>query len=158
MANGTSSFATAYDAAATTRVGGPNAAEYDLPIRYIRRPITMLGTEASGEYHDLGPALTGLQVVPNQSFVMYPTGSTGTLSTTATLAAYKPSTAAVTNLSGLATLNGLVADQFADFAAATTWPTVAADDRLRIYFTTMTTTTAGRTAEVWIAYVAKHNQ
>lgn len=158
MANGTSSFATAYDAAATTRVGGPNAAEFDQPVRYILRPITMLGNEATGAYHDLGPALTGLNVIPELCRVRYPTGSTGTLSTTATLSAYKPSTAAVTDLTGLATLNGLVSDSFADFAAATTLPDVAADDRLRIYFTTMTTTTAGRTAIVEIAYVARHNQ
>lgn len=155
MANGTSAFATAYDAAATARTGGPSISDYDFAIRRRIVQIVVLGSETSGAYHDLGPALTGMVVIPEQCCCRYPTGSTGTLSTTATLS--KVSTAGtVTDLTGLATLNGLVQDTFADFAAATTLPTVSATDRLRIYFTTVSTVTAARTVDVEIAYYVKH--
>ena len=161
MANGTSAFATAYDAATTSRVGGPNIAEYDYSIRMTSRPIVILGTEShvTTDYHDLGPALQEMVIIPDLCRVRWKTGAVTTLSTTATLKSYSTD-GTVTSLTGLATLTGLtVADLFLDFAAATTAPVVAATDRFRLYFTTVTTITAteaGSAADVEIFYRPNH--
>jgi len=155
MANEDSDFADAY-ADQNTRSGGPSLADYDYPVRYRRVNITITeAANASGDYYDLGPALFEGEVIPWLSGLRYKTGSTGTLNTTFTLS--KADTAGtVTDLTGLATGNGTVWDVFADFAAATTLPTVTATDELRLYLTTVTTATADRTVEVWVAYAPKH--
>lgn len=156
MASELSTYATSYDAATSSRTGGPSVADRERDLKYIFDTVTLTeAANASGDYYDLGPAGFEGQVVPNMCFLSYDTGSTGTLNTTFTISKYN-ATDGVVDLTGLATGNGLVADQFADFAAATTWPTVTKSDRLRLYLTTVTTATAGRTIKVNIAYAPKH--
>jgi hypothetical protein len=155
MASELSTFAALYDAA-DTRIGGPNLSEYDRPVRMRTDTVTLTeAANASGDYYDLGPAMFEGQVIPNESFLSYDTGSTGTLNTTFTLSKYN-ATDGVVDLSGLATGSGAVADYFLDFAAVTTLPTVTKSDRLRLYLTTVTTATAGRTIKVNICYIPKH--
>lgn len=157
MASELSSYATLYDAAATSRNQGPSADDRLIQPTYLTDSVTLTeAANATGDYYDLGPVGLNCQVIPNECFLSYDTGSTGTLSTTFTLAAYNPTTGVVTDLTGLATGNGLVADYFADFAAATTWPTVDREDRLRLYLTTVTTATAGRQIRVNVMLIPKH--
>lgn len=155
MASELSTYAALYDAA-NGRVGGPSLADRMKGVISIEDTVTLTeAANATGDYYDLGPANFNGQVIPSECFLSYDTGSTGTLSTTFTLAKYN-ATDGVVDLTGLATGNGLVADYFADFAAATTLPTVQATDRLRLYLTTVTTATAGRTIKVNIIAKAKH--
>jgi hypothetical protein len=157
MASELSTYAALYDAAATTRIGGPSESDRVFKVCLLTDLVTLTeAANATGDYYDLGPANFDGQVVPNECFLSYDTGSTGTLSTTFTISSYDPDTGTVTDLTGLATGNGLVADYFADFAAATTWPTVTKDMRLRLYLTTATTATAGRTIRVNVAFIPKH--
>ena len=157
MANGTSAFATAYDAARSNRTMGPlNLGTYQQGVLLLVRPIVILGTETTGAYHDLGPVLMdNVVVIPELCRVRWKTGAVTSLSTTATLQKVDNAAANLTALTGLATLTGItVADGFLDFAAATTAPVCRWDDRLRIYFTTVTTisaTEAGTAADVEIA-------
>ncbi len=157
MASEKSVYADAYDDGNTSRTGWPSADDRVIQPSYITDSITITeAANATGDYYDLGPVNIGFQVIPNECFLSYDTGSTGTLNTTFTIASYNPTTAVVTDLTGLATGNGLVADYFADFAAATTWPSVAKGDRLRLYLTTVTTATAGRTVRVNVCVLPKH--
>lgn len=150
-----STFAALYDAA-DTRIGGPNLAEYDMAKRYRFDTVTLTSdVNDTGDYFDLGPALFNGQVIPNECFLSYNTGATGSLNTTFTLSKYN-ATDGVVDLTGLATGSGAVADYFLDFAAATTWPTVLPTDRLRLYLTTVSTADAGLAIKVNIAYAAKH--
>lgn len=151
--NSLSDLATLYAAqVAGARVGGPSLDTYDHSVRYRTELVTIVTGASTGDYFTLSPVLEdGIVVIPWLSGLTYPTGSTGTLNTTFTLS--KVSTGGtVTDLTGLATGNGLVFDAFADFAAATTLPTCAATDVFRLYMTTVTTATAGRTIRVHIAY------
>lgn len=157
MASELSAWAALYDDANTSRIQGPSLD--DVLIQPSLRTDSITLTEAaneSGDYYDLGPALVTCQVIPNESFLSYDTGSTGTLNTTFTLKSYDPVTGTVTDLSGLATGNGAVADLFADFSTPTTWPTVDKDHRFRLYLTTVTTATAGRQIRVNIKLIPKH--
>lgn len=157
MASELSTWAALYDAATTKRYQGPSADDRVIQPSLLTDSITLTeAANASGDYYDLGPAGVTCQVIPNECFLSYDTGSTGTLNTTFTISSYDPVTGTVTDLTGLATGNGLVADQFADFAAATTWPTVDKDHRFRLYLTTVTTATAGRQIRVNIKLIPKH--
>lgn len=154
--NSSSDLAVLYAAqVAGARVGGPSLDDYDAAVRYRHEVVTIASGASTGDYFTLSPVLEdGIVVIPWLSGLSYPTGSTGTLNTTFTLS--KVSTAGtVVDLTGLATGNGLVFDAFLDFAAATTLPTCAATDVFRLYMTTVTTATAGRTIKVHIAYRKK---
>lgn len=164
MASGSSTYATSYDAATSSRTGGPSVATRELNMKYITDVVTLTtgvltgnDTYLSGDYYDLGPAGFEGYVIPNLSFISYDTGSTGTLTNAFFVLAKYNSTDGAVVISGECNANGLVADYFADFAAATTWPSVQKGDRLRLYLAnTEGTYTNGRTLRVNVACLPKH--
>ncbi len=164
MASASSTYATAYDAATSSRTGGPSAATRAQGVILLTDTFTIAtsvntghDTATSGDYYDLGPAGFEGQVIPNLSFLSYNTGSTGAL-TNAHFTLYSYSTAGVlTALTGICDANGAVADYFADFTTPTTWPTVTKSDRLRVYLSnTEGTYTVGRAIQVNLATIQKH--
>lgn len=151
-----SDLATLQAASTGSRTGGPNITDYDKEKRYYKVACTVPSGAAAADWFTLGCIQKGgVTIIPSESFIQYDTGSTGTFTSVLTLS--KVSTAGtVVDVSGPVTVNGLVADYFADFAAATTYPTVAVDDVLRLYITTLNTATAARTFNVWVAYTCKN--
>ncbi len=169
MASISSDFATAYTAATTSRTAGPSLADYDYNIRYRTVSVTVtsaFATAVSGgasdsatgatAYFELGPALFDGQVIPNESFISYDTGSTGTITAVTCMLQKYNSTDGLVALSGLATPSGAVADYFLDFSTPTTLPTVQKSDTLRVGIVAATTLTSGRTLRINVAYRPKH--
>lgn len=88
MANGKSDYKTRLDAAASARVSGVSWMDRESGVHYLRDIVNILGNEASGAYHDLGPVGLPCEFVPELSRIRYGlnlAAGAGTLNTTVQL-------------------------------------------------------------------------
>lgn len=154
MANGASAWATAINAAPTSRTSHPSWHSYHFNRKVRRDVVTLLGNEANGAYHDLASLqVEGAVLIPEQCVIRY--GGSGTVNLTARLDKIDAA-GAVTNLTGTVTVDATGIEVFAA-AANTALPTLAATDKLRLTFPAVTTTTAGRLLLIELAFDIPHS-
>jgi len=148
MANGKSDIATLQDT--PTRTGAVPGITLGSDIRIARFLITLLGTEAGNEYHELGKIpLAGYKLVPERCQIRH---VTGTYSLISRIQRVRSGTA--TNQSAALTHANGTASTSLGFAATDNLEplTNIASDTLRLLLSTVTTTNAGAQFVVEIAY------
>lgn len=148
MANGKSNLATLQDAPA--RTSAVPGVELGAGVQFARVLVTLLGTEAGNDYHDLIRIPSpGYRIVPELCRIRH---VSGTYSLVSRIARVRSGSA--TNISATLTHAQNTAAGSLAFAATdnTEPPVCVASDQLRLLLPTVTTTNAGASFVVEIAY------
>ena len=148
---GKSDFKTALDSAAKLRNGNANADLVQRELRVARFAVTIVGTEESGDYHELGPLLIkGATIIPEQIRLRF--GGSGSFNNTVTIKKVDKNGANSVTLTNTATVSATTSVITFTAAAATLFAELAADDVLRLELTAVTTVAAGRILYVEVPY------
>lgn len=149
MANGLSDIATSQ--AAPSRTGTIPGAKLMSPVKHARFLVTLLGNESANEWHTLGRLNdSGYQVIPEQCRIRH---VSGTYSLISKIRRVNAAGTASDISAGLTHANGTAVGSLAFAATANTEPaTLDATDTLQLQLTTVTTTNAGASFVVEVAY------
>ena len=121
------------------------------PIKHARFLVTLLGNESANEWHTLGRLNdSGYQVVPEQCRIRH---VSGTYSLVSKIRKVNAAGTAADVSAGLTHANGTAVGSLGFAATANTEPaTLDATDTLQLQLTTVTTTNAGASFVVEVAY------
>lgn len=129
----------------------PSALEQQLPVRMFTVPYIVTGTEASGEFLNLGfPKIPNMKIIPELSRVVCPSGAGAAM----VMTLQKVDTAGTrTALTAAATQVAANSVAFARPATPTV-PDVSVEDFLGVVLGTVTTKTATTVVNFEIAYTS----